>query len=149
MPQVRLDDCDGEGKNCQTSIGLYPDIIDEMGRLLNFTWENHKEVDGNWGVMPISGPYNRSGVFGGIIGAIKNGTHMFNTAGWLWIVDRYEIIDFVEVQSSKVMLVTSLKHPEFDLYLFIRPFTNQSWFGKCHIFFIIHITFIYEFILKF
>ena len=54
------------------SYGLYPDIIDEMGKQLNFTWENHKEINGDWGLTPISGPFNRSGTFGGIIGEIKN-----------------------------------------------------------------------------
>ena len=130
LPQIKIDDCDEQGKNCLTSYGLYPDIIDEMGKQLNFTWENHKEINGDWGLTPISGPFNRSGTFGGIIGEIKNGNYMFNTAGWKWLIDRYELMDFVGIQVNRGVLVTSLKPPNLDLSLFIRPFTIQSWIGK-------------------
>ena len=130
LPQIKIDNCDENGKNCKTSFGLYPDIIDEMSKILNFTWENHKELDGNWGATPISGPLNKSGTYGGIIGKIKDGTYMFNTAGWLWLIDRYEITDFVGMQSNRALLVTNLKPPTIDMSLFIRPFTIQAWIGK-------------------
>ena len=129
-PQIEIDNCDPNGKNCQTNKGLYPDIIDEIAKLLNFTWENHKEVTDDWGLTPVSGPFNRSGTFRGVVGSIKNADYMFNTAGWRWKLERYEIMDFVGMQINRGVLVTSPKPPNFDLGLFVRPFTHRSWIGK-------------------
>ena len=129
LPAIMIDDCDMEGKNCQTHFGLFPSIIDEMSKLLNFTWEDHREMNDNWGLTPISGPYNRSGTFEGVFGAIVNGEYMFNTAEWVWIIDRYELVDFVSVYSNGYVLISSQKPKDLDFGLFIRPFTNKSWIG--------------------
>ena len=38
--------------------GFYADLMDAMGQMLNFTWTSHSPPDGNWGVVPLSGPLN-------------------------------------------------------------------------------------------
>ena len=140
LPAIKIDDCDDNGKNCQTHFGLYPDIIDAISQLVNFTWEDHKEMNNDWGLTPISGPFNRSRTFGGVFGALINGDYMFNTAGWIWVIDRYELIDFVGTSTNTNMLAVSPRPPQFDLGLFVRPFTQDSWIGKTLI--------MYKFILK-
>ena len=54
---------------------------------------------------------------------------MFNTAGWKWLIDRYELMDFVGLQFNRGVFVASPKPPNLDLSLFIRPFTTQAWIG--------------------
>ena len=130
LPAVEIDGCNEYGKNCQTRFGLFPSIIDEMSKSLNFTWEDHKEINDNWGLTPVSGPYNRSGTFEGVFGAIVNGEYMLNTAEWVWILDRYELVDFISMYTNGYVLLSSPKATNFNMRLFIRPFTSKSWIGK-------------------
>ena len=130
MPAVTIGDCDDLGMNCKTHFGLYPDLIDAMGKLLNFTWEDHFQVDNNWGLQPVSGPANRSGVWNGIFGSVINGNYMFNSGGWIWLRERYGLVDFVPSTKNSVLLALTPKPLKFDLKLFVRPFTSASWMGR-------------------
>ena len=58
-PYLILNDCNAKtGKNCQ-SQGYLAELMNFAGKQLNFTWHCDKEVNDDWGVIQISGLYNR------------------------------------------------------------------------------------------
>ena len=66
-PYVDLLDCNSNnGKNC-TSVGYLPDLFTLLGERLNFTWHCDADPNEDWGVVPVSGPANASGVWGGVV----------------------------------------------------------------------------------
>ncbi len=81
----------------------------------NFTWESHQSLDGKWGTRPISGPANKSGIWGGVFGSVVNGNYDISLSMWSWIKERFEILDFVELVSSSYVLVLTPQSPEIDL----------------------------------
>ena len=57
--------------------GLLSELQDVSCKVLNCTWDITEPQDGyGWGVKPISGPYNQSGVWGGVFGGIINGGNL-------------------------------------------------------------------------
>ena len=44
----------------------------------NITHASHKNLDGDWGMLPKAGPYNMSGEWGGVMGDVINGYAQFN-----------------------------------------------------------------------
>ena len=59
-PYFTLIDCTPDKKNCK-SKGYLTDVMNILGSMMNFTWESHGEIDGNWGTTAISGPSNSKG----------------------------------------------------------------------------------------
>jgi hypothetical protein len=57
-------------------------------RQANFSYESHKKMDGDWGTLPKSGPYNLSGEWGGIMGSVVNRKYDFCLSAWSWLADR-------------------------------------------------------------
>ena len=128
-PYYIIENCDLNGRNCDTS-GFYHDYTLAMGRIMNFTWETQKELNGDWGVAPISGPFNKSGVWGGVMGGIVNGDYMISLCQWVWLSDRYGLVDFISTTADFHLLALTPRAPEVDLGLFVRPFTIDAWKGK-------------------
>ena len=128
-PFFTIKNCDSEGKNCEM-YGFYGDLMTEMGRVMNFTWDSHADPDGNWGVRPISGPVNMSGVWGGAMGSVVNGDYPISLSQWVWTVNRYGLLDFVSTSADTFLCVLTPKPPEVDTGLFIRPFTDDAWNGE-------------------
>ena len=60
------------------SGGYLAEVMDILGSMMNFTWETHQESEGNWGTKPSFGPANSSGVWGGIVGSVFNGTYQLS-----------------------------------------------------------------------
>ncbi len=87
-PYFIIDNCDEAGKNCDQR-GFLADFMDGLCKILNCTWDSHAPPDGNWGVRPISGPFNKSGVWGGAMGGVVNGEYMTSLSQWVWNVERY------------------------------------------------------------
>ena len=85
-PYFIITNCANQHKNCQ-SEGYLAETMDILSGMLNFTWESHREKDSFWGTKPISGPANSSGVWGGVIGQVFNGTYQLSI--------RYQIFTFV------------------------------------------------------
>ena len=57
--------------------GLLSELQDVSCKVLNCTWDITEPQDGyGWGVKPISGPYDQSGVWGGVFGGIINGGNL-------------------------------------------------------------------------
>jgi hypothetical protein len=124
-PYLTLENCDESGTNC-TSYGYLKDYTDLVAKKYNFTYESHRDVTGNWGVFPISGPYNQSGEWGGIMGDVVNGKYDLCLSAWHWMTERYEILTFVPVYSKKQVLVWTPKNSLIDFGLVTRPFTEDS-----------------------
>ena len=128
-PFFTIENCDDEGKNCN-HYGFYHDYMEDMGKLTNFSFESHADPDNNWGVRPISGPFNMSGVWGGSMGSIVNGDYMISLSQWVWTANRYGLLDFISTSSDSFYLVLTPKPAEVDFGLFIRCFTDDAWTGK-------------------
>jgi hypothetical protein len=127
-PFLVVDNCDDQGHNC-VATGLLADLQDVICQMLNCTWETHVPAKNGWGVSPISGPFNKSGVWGGVMGGVVNGDYMIIHSSWVWNFERYELLDFVSTGFDQVVLVLTPKPPEVDIGLFIRPFTDDAWRG--------------------
>ena len=76
-PYFTLDCAVNQYKNCKSG-GYLADVMDILGSMLNFTWEAHAEQNANWGTKPISGPYNSSGVWGGVLGEVLKGNYQIS-----------------------------------------------------------------------
>ena len=85
-----------------------------MGRIMNFTWETQKELNGDWGVAPISGPFNKSGIWGGVMGGIVNGDYMISLCQWVWLSDRYGLVDFISTTADSHLLALTPRAPEVE-----------------------------------
>ena len=76
-PYFSLINCSDEGRDCE-SEGYLTDVMNILGNMMNFTWESHGEINGNWGTTVISGPSNSSGIWGGVVGNVFNGTYQLS-----------------------------------------------------------------------
>ena len=103
--------------------------MDALAVRFNFTWKSYKDLDGNWGVTPTDGVYNRSGTWSGVMGSIVNGEYHISLNQWFWKFDRYELLDFVGTNSDYDALAITPSPPEVDFQLFIRPFKHETWLG--------------------
>ncbi len=83
-PYISMDNCfpDTSPGECQRH-GLLVDMMDQMCQILNCTWTVVAPRDGNWGVRPDSGPFNRSGEWSGVLGGVVNGSYMFSLSQWV------------------------------------------------------------------
>jgi hypothetical protein len=125
-PYLIIEDCNKSGTKCKSS-GYLIDYVDLMAEQYNFTYESHRQMDGDWGTLPKSGPYNMSGEWGGAMGRVVNREYEFCLSSWSWIRDRYDLLSFAIIISMKSVLLWSPKNPEIDFGLFIRPFTDDAW----------------------
>ena len=71
-PYFLLSGCNENGKFCK-SEGYLSNLMDELGKLLNFTWESHQEVNNDWGLNQY-----QSGGWGGVVGNVFNGTYQLS-----------------------------------------------------------------------
>jgi hypothetical protein len=74
---------------------LFKDYTDVLAKKLNFTYESQREVDGDWGTLPKSGPYNRSGNWAGLMVGIINAKYDMSLSAWIRTTERYDIMSFV------------------------------------------------------
>jgi hypothetical protein len=125
-PYFTLEDCDQNGRKCRSN-GYLKQYSDLIAKQFNFTYESHKEVNDDWGVLPKSGPYNLSGEWGGVLGDVIMSKYDLNLAGWAWPVVGYGLISCVNIASITNVLIWTPKTKETDFGLFVRPFTGDSW----------------------
>ena len=76
-PYFKLDGCNEFQKECK-SEGYLADVMNALGEKMNFTWESHGEINNTWGTTAISGPSNSSGIWGGVVGNVFNGTYQLS-----------------------------------------------------------------------
>ena len=48
------DDCNDVGRNC-TNSGLLADMMSMWAKEYNFTWDVYADINGDWGLKPVSG----------------------------------------------------------------------------------------------
>ena len=128
-PYFQLKRCKGKnGTNCNGE-GYLADVMDIMGKRLNFSWSCDAEPNGNWGHLEtISGPKNSSGFWGGVQGLVTNGSYPLCVSIWSHLYHRFGIFDFVNVGSSfKEIVAYYPTPPTFDPTLFFRPFPLNVW----------------------
>jgi hypothetical protein len=125
-PYITMKDCDQNGRKCRSN-GYIKQYTDVLAKQFNFTYESHKEVNDDWGVLPKSGPYNRSGEWGGVLGDVIMAKYDLNLAAWIWSVKRYGLLSYVRIISITEVLIWTPKTKETDLGFFLRPFTVDSW----------------------
>jgi hypothetical protein len=125
LPYLTMEDCDEDGKHCNT-YGYLKDYADVISQKLNFTYESHKQVDGDWGSLPKSGPYNRSGKWGGVMGGVVNAKYDVSLGAWSWLRERYGLLSFVSIVSNNDLLLWTPTKQKFDIGLFVRPFSPSS-----------------------
>jgi hypothetical protein len=117
-PYITLEDCDKSGKS-GISYGYLKEYTNDIAKKHNFTYELHSQVDGDWGYLPKSDPYNRSGKWGCLLGKIVNAKYDMSLSDWWWLIERYKLMSFVTINSFNDLLVwnpTSLDI-DFGLYL--------------------------------
>ena len=124
-PFMGIEDCDAMGRNCKY-YGIIADMMDIWAKGYNFTWDIYRDIDNDWGMFPIDGPFNRSGTWKGNMGDVVMGRYQMSLSGWTWRKDRY-FLDFVPFSLDKQILCMVPKFPEVDAGLFIRPFTDDVW----------------------
>ena len=117
MPYFNIKNCDDFGQNCEIE-GFLSDYMDAICSLLNCSWTSHAPPDGDWGVRPKSGPFNKSGEWGGAMGSIINGEYHLSLSQWVWTGDRYGLVDFIS---------TSANHSKLRLESFIDQNIKENW----------------------
>ena len=70
---------------------------------------------------------NHSGDWTGVVGALINGEYPLSLSQWNYDLERDHLIDFVSVGSARLQLAFMPQPEEFDVGLFLRPFTHESW----------------------
>ena len=73
--------------------------------MYNFTWVSTREPAGDWGVVPKSGPANPSGVWGGVVGGVKNETYQMSVSAWYIKYGRSTFLSFAQMYPSGAMNV--------------------------------------------
>ena len=132
-PYFMISNCDEIGKNCEMK-GFLNDYMNAMGKILNFTWTSHIDIDGNWGVI------GQNGVPTGVMGSVIKGEYHLSLSQWLWRSERYGLMDFVTTTTQSNVLALTPQPAEVDFGLFIRPFQLDAWFCILGLFVSILIT---------
>ena len=125
-PSIAAENCDKFGRNCEI-YGMIADLMNNMAKNYNFTWDIYADIDNDWGMFPIEGPFNSSGKWKGVLGDVVTGKYQLSVNGWKHFLERNEILDFVPIMKTATILCFIPKPPEVDSGLFIRPFTNSAW----------------------
>ena len=101
-PWLNSTDCLEELSWCKTT-GYMADLMGYLQVMYNFTWKSTKDPNGDWGVVPISGPSNSSGTWGGIVGSLVDQTVQMSVSAWITGSDRLSIFDFAQIYPSGIL----------------------------------------------
>ena len=53
-PSLAAENCNTFGRNCET-YGMIADLMHNMAKYYNFTWDIYADLDNDWGMFPIEG----------------------------------------------------------------------------------------------
>ena len=126
-PYLTVDECNEKGEDCAVNSGFFVDAMNELSKKFNFTFTSDRDPNGDWGVLPKSGPFNRSGEWGGVLGDVVEGRFHMSLTPWTWLHKRRDVLDFVQMIKQNRILVWEPVNPEVDFGLFLRPITAESW----------------------
>ena len=126
-PYLTVGGCNEQGINCAVNDGYLGDYMDILADQFNFTFTSDKEPNGDWGIMPKSGPFNLSGDWGGVMGNVVTGKYDVSISAWDWNLERSNVVQYVLVTKNNKILVWEPKNPKIDFGIFLRPITSESW----------------------
>ena len=75
-------------------------MADMMGYLqvmYNFTWHSTSDPNGDWGVVPLSGPPNANGTWGGVFGSLIEQSVQMSVSPWTISSDRMTMFDHAQL----------------------------------------------------
>ena len=121
-PYLKIDGCNEVGLHCLRNEGYMIDIMDHLGAQYNFTYLSQKNVDSDWGMMPVNGTW--IGVWGDII---KN-DHDMTLGPWYNTFERNYFFDFVPLIQTRDILAMKPQHSKIDFGLFTRVFVGDTLF---------------------
>lgn len=110
-----------------TQEGVAVDTLNNVGKIMNFTWESHAEPDNKVGSSPAYGPANASGAWEGTLGALFYGDYQLSANAWNNKLERSDMFDFSSFVSDRAILALTPQPADLDLWLFKRPFRNETW----------------------
>ena len=102
-------------------------IFKILEKKYNFTFVTRSNSLDSWGLQPVSGPFNLSGQWEGIMGDVIMGKYPLSINAWIWGAERNKVLDFVRTSNNYQVLVMQPQHLNYDLNFFIRPFNTNSW----------------------
>ena len=93
---MKSHDCLEDLTWCKTT-GYMAELMRHMQIMYNFKWQATKDPSGSWGVVPLSGPANVSGTWGGIIGSLVDQTAQISVSTWSATLNRRTMLDFAQI----------------------------------------------------
>ena len=121
-PYLKIDGCNEVGLHCLRNEGYMIDIMDHLGAQYNFTYLSQKNVDNDWGMMPVNGTW--IGVWGDII----RNEHDMTLGPWYNTFERNYFFDFVPLIQTRDILAMKPQHSKIDFGLFTRVFVGDTLF---------------------
>ena len=91
-PFLKSYDCTEDNLHCKTS-GYMADMMGYLQLMYNFTWHSTSDPKGDWGVVPISGPPNANGTWGGVLGSLFEQSVQMSVSLWVATTDRRTMFD--------------------------------------------------------
>ena len=140
-PYYTIEGCNELGLECAMSFGYFKDVMDILAARYNFTLVSHKNLDGDWGLMPKSGSFNINGTWGGIMGDVINKKYDMCISAWSWNIDRHDLLQFSPMATTRKMCVLT-PDKTTDFGLFVRVFKSDLWVAITSIIGAIVISFI-------
>lgn len=107
--------CNLTKKHLCPQTGFYIDLETQLSVMLNFTFTNEFEPNGNWGLMPVTGTFE-NGTFEGVVGHVVNNTHDISLSTWVWTDERKNILDFAPVLHTKLILALTPHSKKVNIY---------------------------------
>ena len=126
-PYLTIDGCNEAGQECKENYGYLVDYMDIMAAKFNFTYTSHKDVNNDWGVQPKAGPFNASGVWGGVMGDVLRRRHDMSISIFQWTLSRSDLLQFAPVAKFRLALAVKPVPSDTDFGLFTRGFTVEAW----------------------
>ena len=93
---MKTQDCMDGMPGCKTT-GYLSDLMGFLQTMYNFTWQSTNDPNGDWGVVPLSGPPNANGTWGGVVGSLVEQTAQMSVSAWLVTPDRLSLLDYAQI----------------------------------------------------
>ena len=117
-------------KDCQHS-GSSSLIMENLGKMYNFSIQFDVEPNNDWGALPSTGSWvDPNATFSGILELIHNNEYDLSFPEWVYIAERTHWFDFSHiVYKQEVSLFINYKTlpQNWDFTMFWRPFTMKTW----------------------
>ena len=102
--------------------GIVPDILDEISKMLNFTYSKAFARDGNWGTVNLE-----TGQWNGLIRDLLDDVVDIVAAPLVQSKSRSEAVDFLLAFHHEKDKFFVLRTPSYSWTTFLLPFLPNSW----------------------